>query len=333
MSQRPRIALTLGDPLGIGPEIICKALADVALMEAARILIIGEPHYLRLACAATGLRPHYEERAAPEFADTPGIYNPCEWVGDYPAPGAWTAESGRQSLEYVKFAACLCLAHTADALVTCAISKAAWKAAGGNWPGHTELLGELCGGEREVMMLAGGGLRVALATIHEPLARVPGLLSRGRIVDTAQILADDLRRRFGLARPRIAVLGLNPHAGEDGHIGREEIDHIAPAVRELCAQGINATGPLPADTAFHRMLQGEFNAILAMYHDQGLAPLKTLAFDSGVNITLGLRLIRTSVDHGTAFDIAGSGRASAESLRQALLTAADMCRPETAAGE
>lgn len=332
--QKPRLVLTMGDPLGAGPEILCRALADASLRQKAQFLILGEEYYLRRALQATGVSLDWEERREPVFSDIPGLYSPVTWLGEaegrwrggYPAPGAWTAESGRQSLLYVKEAARLCLAGMADALVTNAICKAAWQAAGGRWPGHTELLAELTACQDEVMMLAGGGLRVALATIHEPVARLSQLITQERLLKVATIVDRDLRRRFGLIAPIIAVLGLNPHAGEEGHIGNEEIVTIAPAVRQMREQGIRAIGPLPADTAFHRMLQGEFAAILAMYHDQGLGPLKTIAFDSGVNITLGLPLVRTSVDHGTAFDLAGTGRASARSLLAAIESACSMCR-------
>ncbi len=323
----------MGDPLGAGPEILCKALADRRVRSLAQYLILGEEHYLRRALAVTGAAFDWEPRCKAVFADRPGLLQPTGWLGEegvwrggYPSPGAWTAESGRQSLHYVRQGARLCLDRTSDALVTNAICKAAWQAAGGRWPGHTELLAELTGCHDEVMMLAGGGLRVALATIHEPLAKVPQLITPERLLKVTRILNRDLRGRFGMNEPVIAVLGLNPHAGEEGHIGDEEIRVIAPAVRTLQAEGIRAVGPLPADTAFHRMLRGEFAAILAMYHDQGLAALKTVAFDSGVNITLGLPLVRTSVDHGTAFDRAGTGQANADSLIAAIECACAMCR-------
>lgn len=330
--RKPRLVVTMGDPLSAGPELICRALAIPQVRQRAQFLILGDAQCLAAARRITGASFEWQLRTEARFCDEPGLLEPAAWLGgdgawrgERTAPGAWTPESGRQSLEYVREGARLCLSGAADALVTNAICKAAWQAAGGRWPGHTELLAELTGCHDEVMMLAGAGLRVALATIHEPLARVPQLLTQERVCKVARILARDLRERFGLSEAPIAVLGLNPHAGEEGHIGDEEIRVIAPAIRQLQAEGIRAIGPVPADTAFHRMLQGEFAAILAMYHDQGLAALKTVAFDSGVNITLGLPLIRTSVDHGTAFDLAGTGRAKPDSLLAAIDCACRMC--------
>ncbi len=314
----------MGDPLGVGPEIIVKALNKLSVRRLASFLIIGNAYYLDKAIANSGKKFSYKQVDTPEFSKGITLYEPLKWNGILTAPGKWTKESGRQSLEYVKLATELCIAKKADAIVTCPICKAAWKAAGGNWPGHTELLAELTGSDDEVMMLAGGGLRVALATIHEPLVKVSKLITRERIRHTAKIILKDLKNRFGIKTPRLAILGLNPHAGEEGTIGREEVEIIQPAVKDLQRAKNAVTGPLPADTSFHRMLQGDFDAILAMYHDQGLGPLKTLAFDSGVNITLGLPIIRTSVDHGTAFDIAGKGFGKEDSLIQAIITAVEM---------
>ncbi len=323
-----RIVISMGDPCGIGPEVIVKALA-IGEYPGCSFLVIGEQYYLDNAAACCGVALEYERVAQPRFAGRVALYQPEGWIGEYSCPGNWSLSTGRASLEYVRLGAELCLQQEAQALVTAPICKSAWKAAGSCFPGHTELLGEISGEHNEVMLLAGGGLRVALVTTHVALRELPELLTQERICRVLSILNKDLQQRFALPAPRIAVLGLNPHAGEDGHLGCEELEVINPAVKQMQGQGIAASGALPADTAFYRMLSGEFDAILAMYHDQGLGPLKTLAFDSGVNITLGLPLIRTSVDHGTAFDLAGRGVASCKSMMAAIAAAAEMVKNST----
>jgi len=327
----PRLAVTLGDPAGIGPEVTARGLARPDVKRLARVVVIGSDAVFRAACERTGVRLAWrtftDAGAARETLEKGRglvLYEPTPLKYGISTPGKWTRETGRLSLAWVKIGAEWCLNGRVDGLVTGPVSKAAWRAAGAKWPGHTELLAELCGVKDEVMLLAGGGLRVALVTVHEPLARVPTLISRRRIVTVGRVLARGLAERFGLPNARIAVLGLNPHAGEGGLLGDEERRHIVPAVRALRRAGVDAGGPLAADTAFHRMLQGEFDAILAMYHDQGLGPLKTVAFDSGVNVTLGLPIVRASVDHGTAFDIAGRGVAKADSFCAAFRLAVEM---------
>ena len=223
----------------------------------------------------------------------------------------------------------------ASAVVTNPIAKSALYKAGFEFPGHTEYLAALAerfapGPHRAVMMLAGPDLRTVPVTIHIPLAEVPKRLTTELIVATGRIVARDLARRFGIAAPRIAVCGLNPHAGEDGAIGREDIEVVPPAVAALRAEGIDAFGPLPADTLFHAAARARFDAALGMYHDQALIPIKTLAFDEGVNVTLGLPFVRTSPDHGTAFEIAGTGRARPDSLVAALRLAAVLAGNEAA---
>ncbi len=242
-----------------------------------------------------------------------------------PLPGRASAAGGRAALAAVTGATQLALDGFVDAIVTAPISKEAIRAAGSPFPGHTEMLAALTKAKRHAMMLVGGPLRVSLATIHVPLAQVPSLIT-ARGIRTVIELTWEAVRLFGLRRPRIAVCGLNPHAGEAGLMGDEERRVIAPAVRAMAKKGVPVSGPYPADTIFHRAARGEFAAVVAMYHDQGLGPLKTLAFDTGVNLTLGLPIIRTSVDHGTAFDIAGKGVASAESLLAAVELAATMAR-------
>jgi 4-hydroxythreonine-4-phosphate dehydrogenase len=247
-----------------------------------------------------------------------------------PPPGRAGAAGGRAALAAIAEAVRLALAGRVDGIVTAPISKEAIRAAGSPFPGHTEMLASLTGARRHAMMLVGGPLRVSLATIHVPLAEVPSLITRQSVRRVIELTWDAVRS-FGLRRPKIAVCGLNPHAGEAGIMGDEERRVIAPAVRALAKRGVPVSGPWPADTIFHRAARGEFAAVVAMYHDQGLGPLKTLAFDTGVNLTLGLPIIRTSVDHGTAFDIAGTGTASPESLLAAVELAATMARNRAAA--
>ncbi|MGB0497650.1 MAG: 4-hydroxythreonine-4-phosphate dehydrogenase PdxA, partial [Rubricella sp.] len=242
-----------------------------------------------------------------------------------PLPGTPVPAHARHVIDWIEEAVALCLSGAASGLVTAPINKKVLKEGGGfAFPGHTEFLAHLTGAERAVMMLAGPDLRVVPVTIHIALADVPGALTAGAIVETATITHDALIRDFGIARPRIAVAGLNPHAGEGGVMGREEIEILAPALDVLRRRGIDLRGPLPADTMFHARARRAYDAAICMYHDQALVPLKTLAFDEGVNVTLGLPIIRTSPDHGTAYDIAGTGRADPASMAEALALAARM---------
>jgi 4-hydroxythreonine-4-phosphate dehydrogenase len=327
---KPRIVISLGDPGGIGPEIILRALDKPVIRKSAEFLVCGHASVLRKAANAVGLAPDLEvvKPAGNMFGGGAAIriLEPCPLGGAAPAFGKWTERTGRLSLAYVQAALELCLENKADALVTAPICKAAWKLAGSHYPGHTELLADVTGTKKFVMLLAGKGLRVALVTIHEPLAKVPRLVTARKIIDTAVVLHHALINDFGIANPRLCVLGLNPHAGESGHIGSEEKLVIEPAVKKLRKMKIAAIGPVPADTAFHHALRGEYDAVVAMYHDQGLGPLKTVAFDCGVNITLGLPIVRTSVDHGTAFDLAGKGEANSLSCEEAIRAAVEISR-------
>ncbi|MBN2712561.1 MAG: 4-hydroxythreonine-4-phosphate dehydrogenase PdxA [Planctomycetes bacterium] len=326
MSKLPSIAITIGDPAGIGPEVVLKSMADPEVRKLARFVIIGHDEVLQRAekKLKTGAKWSLTETPSPAARSGVFLYEPEPLSGKIPQPGKWTVNSGRMSLAYVETAIEMCRNGKADALVTGPICKAAWKATGAKWPGHTELLAEKTGTADFVMMLAGKGLRVALVTIHESLSSVPRLISKDRIVSTTKVVAEELERSFGITEPKIAILGLNPHAGEDGHMGLEEKTAISPAIKVLRRQKINAIGPLPADMVFHYAMKGDYDAVVAMYHDQGLGPLKTVAFDCGVNITLGLPIIRTSVDHGTAFNIAGKGVANEASCTEAIRTAAYM---------
>jgi len=285
---RPRIAITAGDPSGVGPEIALKALRDPRVIAACQPTIYG---------------PH-----------TP------EDLKRFPA-GRIDAGSGRAAYEAVVRATNAALAGEVDAVVTAPINKAAFAEAGLTWRGHTELLAHLCGVTDVAMMFWSERLSVVLATIHVPLREVPGRLSIEGLQKTIELTASALPA-FGIAHPRIGVAGLNPHAGEGGLLGDEDELIVRPAVERAAANGVLVSGPFPADTLFVRAARGEFDVAIAAYHDQGLVPVKLLSFGRAVNVTLGLPIIRTSVDHGTAFDIAGKGIADESSLVEAILLAA-----------
>jgi 4-hydroxythreonine-4-phosphate dehydrogenase len=297
-----------------------RALAARGARRNARMLLLGAPAVLERAREVTGARLAWRVAEAPVFPEAGRlvVHDPAPLAGRIPAFGRPGVRTGRASLGYVEAAIGLSLSGAADALVTGPIAKAAWAKAGADVPGHTELLARRSGGARPVMMLVGGGLRVALVTTHLALRDVPGAVTRAAVRESGRILGRELRAGWGIAAPRIAVLGLNPHAGEAGRFGDEEARAVRPAVRDLVRAGVDARGPLPADTAFHAARTGRYDAVLAMYHDQGLGPLKTVAFETGVNVTLGLPIVRTSVDHGTAFDIAGTGKADARSALEAI---------------
>ncbi|MBL8486744.1 MAG: 4-hydroxythreonine-4-phosphate dehydrogenase PdxA [Rhodocyclaceae bacterium] len=306
--RRPVLAVTSGEPAGIGPDI-CLALARADLP--VRVVVLADRDLMRERAA---LLAH--PGPLPEIEHVP-LRAPC-------VPGRLDPANSRYVLEMLDRAVAGCQSGIYGGIVTAPLHKGVINDAGIPFTGHTEYLAAKTGTERVVMMLAGAGLRVALATTHLPLARVPGAITRRDLEATLRILDADLRRRFGIPRPRILVAGLNPHAGEGGHMGREEIDVIGPVVEALRAEGMDLAGPLPADTLFTAGVLAGSDAQLAMYHDQGLAVLKYAAFDEGINITLGLPILRTSVDHGTALDLAGTGRASPASLLAALRTAAEI---------
>lgn len=331
MSELPRLVITMGDPAGVGPEIIVKALSHASLRKKARFCVLGNLRVLEEACERLDMSFPMEVVADPvgRFSSKPIVSEPDKLGRSPLEPGRWSVRTGRASLAYILKATQMCLDEEADAMVTAPVCKEALKRAGCKYPGHTEFIADLCGAEKVVMMLVGGGLRVALVTTHAAVASLPRLVTRGEVAAAIMVTHAELKYSFGIESPRLAVLGLNPHAGEGGMFGTEEKQHISPAIRIAAAKGAPALGPIPADTAFHRMLQGEFDAVLAMYHDQGLGPLKTLAFDTGVNITLGLPIVRTSVDHGTAFDIAGTGTASEASLVAAIHEAIAMVHHRT----
>lgn len=260
------------------------------------------------------------------------LYGPvtAEDLAPYP-PGIVNAASGRCAYDEILRAVDDARAGRVDAIVTAPINKAAFAAAGLPWKGHTDLLAHLCGVSEAVMMFWSEKLRVVLATVHVPLSQVPATLTTERLLSTIRTTASSLPQ-FGIASPRIAVCGLNPHAGEDGLLGGEEISTIRPAIKSARSEGLDVHGPFPADTLFVRAAQGEFDAVIACYHDQGLVPVKLLSFGHSVNVTLGLPIIRTSVDHGTAFDIARQGKADPGSMVEAILLAAKLAGASGARG-
>jgi len=326
---KPLIGITMGDPCGVGPEIIVAALSVPEVREQCVPVVIGDAAALKRAIAVCNLPLGMQIVASPEEARRVGngvipLLEESHLTDDDLRYSRPTTAAGDAVYNYIRTATCLCLDGRLAAMVTAPISKEAMNRAGHHYPGHTELLADLCGTDRYVMMLAGDVLRVSLVTIHEALRDVPGLLSVERILTTIRVTEAGVRRLTGIARPRLAVLSLNPHCGEGGMFGDEERNFITPAIEEACREGIEAQGPLSADTLFHFARQGQYDGVVAMYHDQGLIPLKLLHFDDGVNITLGLPIIRTSVDHGTAYDLAGTGKASTGSILAAIGMAVKM---------
>jgi 4-hydroxythreonine-4-phosphate dehydrogenase len=330
------LALTFGDPAGIGPDITLLAFEERFRTPIPPFVLLGDPDVLAERARALGLGVKIKtigdaSAAPPVFAialPVLPISVAARVVAGHPDPA--NAAAVEQSIER---SVALVQGGAASAVVTNPISKATLIRAGFGFPGHTEFLAALAGREASdaVMMLAGEGLKVVPVTIHIPLKDVMGALSTERILKTLEITARDVARYFGLARPRIAVTGLNPHAGEDGTIGREESETIVPAIEAARRLGLEVTGPHPADTLFHAEARKDYDVVVAMYHDQALIPVKTLAFDTGVNVTLGLPFVRTSPDHGTAFALAGTGRASPRSLIEALRLADTMRRNADAA--
>ena len=287
--MKPRIALTVGDPAGIGPEIARKAADHPAVREVCEPVLYGPPD------------------------------------GAHFQPGVLSAEAGRAAFEAIERAVRDALDRRIDGIATAPVNKLAFAQAGLPWKGHTDLLGHLTGSRRVAMMFWSEPLKVVLATVHVALAEVPRLLTRDLLGEIVDLTAAELPR-FGVARPRLALAGLNPHAGEDGVIGTEEQEVLQPAVVAARSRGVDIAGPFPGDTIFVRASRGEFDAVIACYHDQGLIPVKLLAFGRAVNVTLGLPIVRTSVDHGTAFDIAGQGVADAGSMVEAVLLAARLAK-------
>jgi 4-hydroxythreonine-4-phosphate dehydrogenase len=303
MDRTAPILITMGEPAGIGPEVAIAAFEHFGGRIGARPLrLVGDP----------GLFASHREHVIPTHARAEAI------------PGTLNVANADAVTEAIELAVRACLQGDAAALVTAPINKAVLNEAGFPHPGHTEFLAALTGARRAVMMLASEKLRVVPLTIHLPVAEVPAAISKQAVFETAEIIVTALRRDFGILNPRLAVAGLNPHAGEDGMLGAEEEKVIAPAIAALQARGFAVTGPLSADTLFHEEARRTYDAALCMYHDQALIPIKTLSFWDGVNVTLGLPIVRTSPDHGTALDIAGTGKADPRSMIAAVKLAADM---------
>lgn len=331
MARKPIVAVTMGDPAGIGPEVVRKTLADPRIKRVCSPLILGDWEVLRrawkgnaskLVCWQSGqaLLPLLESGYA-------GVVCPLSCLSEKESrPGRPTKAGGHAAYRYIVVAAKLALSGVADAMATAPISKSILQDAGYNYPGHTELLAELSRTPECRMMLIGKKLRVVLVTGHIAFSKVVRGLSRDEIGTTLDLAHRSLRDLFGIRRPRIAVAALNPHGGEAGIFGDEEEKTIGPAVRAAKSKGIQAWGPFPADSLFYQAARGDYDAVVCMYHDQGLIPLKLHHFFGGVALTLGPPFIRTSVDHGTAYDIAGKGKADESSMKEAILLAARLAQ-------
>jgi 4-hydroxythreonine-4-phosphate dehydrogenase len=333
-SRLPVLAITLGDPAGIGPEIILKALADPAVFDLCRPLVIGDARILQRAMLAPGIaQAPLDSASAPAGACfQPGrvalldLYNADP--GDCPT-GQLSAASGKAAVEYVLKACDLAVREEVDAIVTAPLNKEAINLAGFHYAGHTEILTDYTHAKNVSMLLVGPGMRVVHVSTHVSLEEAIRRVTQKRVEEVIG-LAYSACRALGISEPRIAVAGLNPHAGENGLFGSQESAEIFPAVLAARARGMHVSDPQPPDTVFLRMTKGEFDIVVAMYHDQGHIPMKLLGFDEGVNVSFGLPIIRTSVDHGTAFNIAGQGLASANSLLAAIRVACQMAAAKKA---
>ena len=313
MAKKRKMAITIGDPAGIGTEVVLKALLDESVINVCNPLIIGDRRVIQEAVEKMNI-PF--DIGAYDILDLKLINKKFEKC----LP---TKQGGIASVSYIKKAVDFAYANIVEAVVTAPISKESLKMAGYSWPGHTEMLAEFTNTKDFAMMLSGGPLRVILATIHAAIKDVPPLITKERVVKTI-ILAEKACNLLGIKEPKIGVAGLNPHAGESGIFGLEEIQHIIPAVKEANKMGVPVSGPFPADALFWKAYNGEYDIVVCMYHDQGLIPLKMIAFDKGVNVTIGLPIIRTSPDHGTAYDIAWKGLADPSSMIEAIKLASQI---------
>ncbi|MBS1164267.1 MAG: pdxA1 [Proteobacteria bacterium] len=337
IKQRLPLAVSVGEPAGIGAEIIAKAWLAGRQKALPSFYVVGDPAFVESRLARLGLAVPVAvispELAAKAFADALPVVDLGHQVED--RPGELSEATATATIAAIETAVRHIRDGRASGIVTAPIQKSNLYAAGFKFPGHTEFLGELArqlwpGAPHEpVMMLAGPELATVPITVHIALRDVPEVLTGDMIVTIGRIVDREMKAKFGLVRPRLAVAGLNPHAGEQGAMGREDLEIIAPAVKQLRAEGIDARGPLPADTLFHAPARKTYDVVLAMYHDQALIPVKTIAFDETVNVTLGLPFIRTSPDHGTALDIAARGVADPSSLIAALIMAGRMATAET----
>jgi len=333
IAEQMVIGITMGDAAGIGPEIIVKALADPRIRKAAKFVIFGMNEQLYYAADMAEIEPfwgrHQHEKISRGYPYKVVVadydeYSVPSWIK---GPSKFAGEA---SMRFCLDAIDAARDGIIDAVVTAPISKTSWKLAGVTWPGHTEMLAERCKSPRKVMMFVAGPLRLALATIHEALFEVRHKFTIGCVFEPIDLLNTALKEYFHFDNPKIGVAALNPHAGEDGQFGDEEQRIISPAILLAQEQGINCLGPFSADTLFLRAAQGEFDGVVAMYHDQGMIPVKLLDFEKAVNVTIGIPIIRTSPAHGTAFDIAGRNLANPASMKSAITTAIQMAKTKKA---
>ena len=323
------MGITMGDAAGIGPETVVKALADPDIRRAAKFIIFGMNEQLCYAADRAEIEPfwgrHQHEKIGRDYPQK-------VVVADYDEHSVppWlrgpSRAAGEASIRFCLDAVDAAKAGIVDALVTAPISKTSWKLAGADWPGHTEMLAQRCKSPQKAMMLINNALKLALATIHEPLFEVRHKFTIGRVFEPIDLLNSALKEYFCLENPKIGVAALNPHAGENGQFGDEEQRIISPAILLAQEQGIDCLGPFSADTLFLRATRGEFDAVVAMYHDQGMIPVKLLGFEHAVNVTIGIPIIRTAPAHGTAFDIAGQNVANPTSMKSAIRTAIQMTK-------
>ncbi len=328
MKTKPLIGITMGCPVSIGPEIIIKFFSKLAFHNDFTPIIIGDLKIMEycsqqldagLSFASWQPQSFIPKYKIPVFNASNLDPKQLEW-------GKPTSATGKAMAGYITAAVELIQKGHINAMATCPIAKSSLNAAGFHYPGHTEMLADLTGADNFAMMMAGKNLKVTLVTIHKALKDVPSLITREKILNLIELTDKSIRRDFAVKNPAIAVAGLNPHAGEEGLFGEEERLCIAPAVAAAREKGIDASGPFPPDTVFYQAAQGNYQAVVCMYHDQGLIPFKLLHFSNGVNLTLGLPIIRTSVDHGTAYDIAGKGMADSSSLEEAVYLAAEIIK-------
>jgi len=327
ISEQMVIGVTMGDAAGIGPEVVVKALADPDIRRAAKFIVFGMNEQLCYAADKVEIEPfwgrHQHEKISRDYPHKVVVAD----YDEYSVP-PWirgpSKVAGEASIRFCLDAVDAARAGIIDAVVTAPISKTSWKFAGARWPGHTEMLAERCKSKRKVMMFVAGPLKVALATIHEALFEVRHKFTIGCVFEPIDLLNDALKETWGIENPKIGVAALNPHAGENGQFGDEEQRIISPAILLAQEQGINCFGPFPADTLFLRAVQGEFDGVAAMYHDQGMIPVKLLDFERAVNVTIGIPIIRTSPAHGTAFDIVGRNLANPAGMKSAITTAIQM---------
>ncbi len=327
ISEQRVIGVTMGDAAGVGPEVVVKALADPAVRRAAKFIVFGMNEQLCYAADRAEIEPfwgrHQHEKISREYPYKVVVAD----YDEFSVPPWMKGPShmaGEASLKFCVDAIEAAKAGIIDAIVTAPISKESWKMAQAPWPGHTEMFAQKYKSPRKAMMFVSGPLKVALATIHEALFDVRHKFTIGCVFEPIDLLNEALKEFFGVDRPRIGVAALNPHAGENGQFGDEEQRIIAPAILLAQEQGIDCTGPISADALFMRAVRGDFDAVVAMYHDQAMIPIKLLDFDHAVNVTIGLPAVRTSPAHGTAFDIAGRNQANASSMKAAIMTAIHM---------